>query len=133
MRLLAQSKGARFSNKDMIVFFLPIFFEQLMLLGLGVADTFMVSAKLGTTALAGVALVNRIDTFAKNFFIALAQGGSVVLAQYIGADDKNNAEKSLKNNILIVVGIGFLFMLLMFFCRFDGCLLFSLTHIYHVL
>lgn len=139
MRLLAQSKGARFSNKDMIVFFLPIFFEQLMLSGLGVADTFMVSAKLGTTALAGVALVNRIDTFAKNFFIALAQGGSVVLAQYIGADDKNNAEKSLKNNILIVVGIGFLFMLLMFFCKKQFIMLFfgdaqkdvlSVTHSY---
>ncbi len=55
-----------------------------MLAGLGFADTFMVSVKLGTTALAGVALVDRIDTFAKQFFLAFAQGGSVVLAQYMG-------------------------------------------------
>ena len=53
------------------MFFLPIFFEQLMLAGLGFADTWMVSSKLGTTALAGVALVNRIDNFAKQFFLAL--------------------------------------------------------------
>lgn len=113
MKLLAQPKGVRFSNREMIIFFLPIFLEQLMLAGLGVADTFMVSAKLGTTALAGVALVNRIDNFAKQFFLALAQGGSVVLAQYIGAQNEKNAQKSLKNNIQIVVSIGAVFMLLM--------------------
>jgi len=110
---LSQPKGVRFSNRDMILFFLPVFLEQLMLAGLSVADTFMVSAKLGTTALAGVALVNRIDNFAKQFFLALAQGGSVVLAQYIGAQNEKNAQKSLKNNIQIVVGIGAVFMLLM--------------------
>lgn len=113
MKLLAQPKGVRFSNREMIIFFLPIFLEQLMLAGLSVADTFMVSAKLGATSLAGVALVNRIDTFAKQFFLALAQGGSVVLAQYIGAQNEKNAQKSLKNNIQIVVSIGIIFMFLM--------------------
>ncbi len=117
MKFLSQPKGVRFSNRDMIVFFLPIFLEQLMLAGLSVADTFMVSAKLGTTALAGVALVNRLDNFSKQFFLALAQGGSVVLAQYIGAQDERNAQKSLKNNIQIVVAIGALFMLAMIFLK----------------
>ena len=111
--LLTQPKGVRFSNKYLIMFFLPIFFEQLMLAGLGFADTWMVSSKLGTTALAGVALVNRIDNFAKQFFLALAQGGSGVLAQYIGAKDEKDARGAMKTNIQIVVGIGILFMLFM--------------------
>ena len=115
LRLFAQPKGVRFSNKYLIMFFLPIFFEQLMLAGLSFADTLMVSAKLGTTALAGVSLVNRIDTFAKQFFLALAQGGSVVLAQYIGAENEKNAKKSMKTNIQIVVGIALLFMVFMIF------------------
>lgn len=115
MGLLAQPKGVRFSNKYLIMFFLPIFFEQLMLAGLGFADTWMVSSKLGQTALAGVALVNRIDNFAKQFFLALAQGGSVVLAQYIGAKDEKDAKGAMKTNIQIVVGIGILFMLFMVF------------------
>ena len=115
MKLFAQPKGVRFSNKYLILFFLPIFFEQLMLAGLSFADTLMVSAKLGTTALAGVSLVNRIDTFAKQFFLALAQGGSVVLAQYIGAENEKNAKKSMKTNIQIVVGIAILFMVFMIF------------------
>ncbi len=117
MKLLSQPRGVRFSNKEMILFFLPIFLEQLFLAGLGVADTFMVSAKLGTTALAGVALVNRIDNFAKQFFLALAQGGSVVLAQYIGAQNEKNSRKSLKINIQIVVALGALFMLVMLLFR----------------
>lgn len=99
MKLFAQPKGVRFSNKYLIMFFLPIFFEQLMLAGFGFADTLMVSSKLGTTALAGVALVQRVDNFAKQFLMALGQGGSVVLAQYIGAADEKNAKKSMKTNI----------------------------------
>lgn len=117
MKFLAQPKGARFTNKDMIIFLLPVFFETLMLAALSTADTFMVSTKLGTTALAGVALVNRIDNFAKQFFIAFAQGGSVVMAQYIGAKDEVDARKSLKSNIQIVVGFGVIIMLMMIFLK----------------
>lgn len=112
MNFLALPKEARFSNKYIFAFLLPVIFEQLMVAGLTMADTFMVS-KLGETAVAGVALVTRIDNFAKQFFVALGQGGTVVLAQYIGASDSFNAKKSLKDNIRIVVGIGLLIMLIM--------------------
>lgn len=105
MKWLALEKNATFSNKEIIAFFIPIFFEQLMVSCLGIADTLMVS-HLGETAVAGVALVNRIDNFAKRFFVALAQGGSVVLSQYIGAKDKELSEVSLKNNIRIVSFFG---------------------------
>ncbi len=98
-------EGVRFSNRQLIAFLLPILFEQLIVAGLNMADTFMVSF-LGETALAGVSLVKRIDNFVKAFFLALAQGGSVVLSQYIGANDEKFAKLSLKNNIRIVVGIG---------------------------
>ncbi len=112
MGFLSLPKQARFSNKYIFVFLLPVIFEQLMVAGLTMADTFMVS-KLGETAVAGVALVSRIDNFAKNFFVALAQGGTVVLAQYIGAQDMQNSKKSLKDNVRIVVGIGLLIMAVM--------------------
>lgn len=87
MRLFALPKDARFSNRDIFIFIIPIIFETLATAFLGIADTSMVS-HLGETAVAGVALVNRIDNFSKQFFIALAQGGCVVLSQYIGADKK---------------------------------------------
>lgn len=116
MKFLSLPKEARFSNKYIFLFLLPVIFEQLMVAGLTMADTFMVS-KLGETAVAGVALVSRIDNFAKQFFVALAQGGTVVLAQYIGAEDMENAKKSLRDNLRIVVGIGLLIMAVMVFFK----------------
>ena len=112
MKFWKLPEGSRFSNKQLIAFLLPVLFEQLMVAGLGMADTFMVSS-LGETAVAGVALVNRIDNFAKQFFVALAQGGSVVLSQYIGAQNQKSAQNALKNNIRIVVAIGLVIMLVM--------------------
>ncbi|MBE7034481.1 MAG: hypothetical protein E7406_09685 [Ruminococcaceae bacterium] len=116
MKLLALPQGARFTNKQIMAFLLPIFFEQLMVAGLNIADTFMVSF-FGDVSVAGVALVSRIDTFAKSFFLALAQGGSVVMSQYIGAKDSKKAQLSMKNNIRIVTLIGILVMLVMVIFR----------------
>lgn len=112
MNFFKLQAGSRFTNKQIIAFLLPVIFEQLMVAGLGMADTFMVSS-LGEVAVAGVALVSRIDNFAKQFFLALAQGGSVVLSLYIGANNQGNAQKALKDNIRIVVAIGLMTMLVM--------------------
>lgn len=112
MKFFALPDNVRFSNKQIIIFLIPIIFEQMMVLSLGLVDTLMVSS-LGDVCVAGVALVNRIDTFVKSFSLALAQGGSVVLSQYIGADNEKNAKISLKENIRVVTMIGVFIMLLM--------------------
>ena len=112
MSFLRLDSGARFTNKQILLFLLPVIFEQLTVAVLGIADTSMVSS-LGETALSGVALVSRIDNFAKQFFVALAQGGSVVMTQYIGAQNKKSAQTALKDNIRIVVGVGLLLALVM--------------------
>lgn len=112
MYTLRLGEDARFSNREMIVFILPVIFEQLMLGFLGIVDTFMVSS-LGEISVAGVALVNRIDTFAKQFLSALGTGGGVVLAQYIGARDRKNSESSLENNVIIVTAVGIFLMAVM--------------------
>ena len=116
MNFLKLPHGARFSNRHIMFFLLPILFEQLMVAGLNMADTFMVSF-LGEASVAGVALVSRIDNFVKCFLVALAQGGSVVMSQYLGAENKKRASLSLKNNIFFVVFIGILIMLVMVLFR----------------
>lgn len=116
MLSLRLDNNARFSNKQILAFLIPIFFEQLMLAGLGIADTFMVSF-LGESSVAGVALVNRIDNFVKQFLLALAQGGSVIMSQYIGARDDEKASLSLKNNIRIVILVALAIMSLMVIFR----------------
>ena len=116
MKPLELPQGSRFTNKQIIAFLLPIFFEQLMVAGLNIADTFMVSF-FGDVSVAGVALVARIDNFVKTFFSALAQGGSVVMSQYIGAQNSEKSRLSMKNNIRIVTIIGIVIMLVMVLFR----------------
>jgi len=101
MNFLKQSDNCRFSNKTILLFVLPIFLEQIMIAFIGIADTYMVSS-FGEAAVAGVSLVTSIDKFVKSIFTGLAAGASVVISQYIGADDKSNASKSMKTGIQIL-------------------------------
>lgn len=107
MGFLRLPPNAKFSNKFLILFALPVVFETIMVGFLGLADTFTVSF-LGETAVAGVALVNRIDTFVKQFLLALGQGGCVVVSQYIGAKRKELTCESMRENVRIIFLLGLL-------------------------
>ena len=72
-----------FSNKDLKGLIVPLFMEQLLVMLVGVADTFVVSYA-GEAAVSGVSLVNAFNTIFIYLFTALASGGAVVISQYIG-------------------------------------------------
>ena len=101
MNFIKQEQGARFSNKVITLFVLPIFLEQVLIAFIGIADTYMISG-FGDAAVAGVSLVRSIDAFVKSIFTGLAAGASVVVSQYIGAGDRHNAGKSLKTSVQLL-------------------------------
>ena len=72
-----------FSNKDLKKMIIPLFVEQMLVLLVGIADTFIISAS-GEAAVSGVSLVNAFNTIFIYLFTALASGGAVVISQYIG-------------------------------------------------
>ena len=76
--------------KNMIV---PLFFEQLLVMLVGIMDTFIVSY-VGEAAVSGVSLVNSFNTIFIYLFTALASGGAVVISQYIGNKDQKNSVRS---------------------------------------
>lgn len=82
-----------FSNKDLKNMIVPMFFEQLLVMLVGIVDTFVISYA-GESAVAGVSLVNSFNTIFIYLFTALASGGAVVISQYIGKKDKENSVKS---------------------------------------
>lgn len=104
MHFLGLPPEARFSNKKIFCFLLPVFLEQLMIAGMGIADTFMVSS-IGENAVAGVSLVTSVDKFVRQIFVALAAGGSVILSQYIGAENENKAEEALRSCVHVIFAI----------------------------
>lgn len=86
-------KRKTFSNKDIQKIAVPLFLEQLLVMLVGIADTFMISYA-GEAAVSGVSLVNQFNTIFIYIFTALASGGAVVISQYIGSHDPENGTRA---------------------------------------
>ena len=82
-----------FSNKQLQKLILPLFMEQLLVMLVGIADTFIISYA-GEAAVSGVSLVNSFNTIFIFLFTALASGGAVVISQYVGKRDASAAGQS---------------------------------------
>lgn len=83
-----------FSNQQLKKMIIPLFMEQLLLMMVGIVDTFVVSYA-GEAAVSGVSLVNSFNTIFIYLFTALAAGGAVVVSQYIGRRDYAAASESI--------------------------------------
>lgn len=70
---------------------IPLVIEQLLLMTVGMADTVMVTTS-GEAAVSGVSLVDNINTLIIQVFSALSTGGAVVVSQYLGRQDTDNAK-----------------------------------------
>lgn len=68
----------------------PLVIEQFLAMTIGMADTIMVTS-VGEHAVSGVSLVDSISILLINVFSALATGGAVVAAQYLGSRDEARA------------------------------------------
>jgi len=89
-----------FSNKQLKDMILPLFFEQLLVMFVGLADTFVVSYA-GEAAVSGVSLVNSFNNIFIMLFTALCSGGAVVVSQYIGRKEEHNASEAVSQLLMI--------------------------------
>lgn len=89
-----------FSNHDLKSLIVPLFMEQLLVMLVGVADTFIVSF-VSEAAVSGVSLVNSFNVIVIFMFTALASGGAVVISQYIGQKNSAAAGKTASQLLMI--------------------------------
>ena len=82
-----------FTSKDLKKLIMPLIFEQLLAVTVGLADSLMVS-KVGESAISAVSLVDSINLLLNQVFAALATGGAVVAGQYLGKKKEKEACKS---------------------------------------
>ncbi len=80
----------------------PLMIEQLLAVSIGLVDTLMVSS-VGEAAVSGVSLVDSISMLIIQILSALATGGAVVCAQYIGKKNVDEAKKSAGQLMFIMV------------------------------
>lgn len=102
-------KRQLFSNEAILRLILPLFFEQLLAMLVGIVDTFMISYA-GDAAVSGVSLVNMFNTIFIYLFTALASGGAVVVSQYVGSRNRKNANDSASQLLMIATVIALVFM-----------------------
>lgn len=98
-----------FTRKDLTRLLVPLVIEQLLAVTVGMADTIMI-AKRGEEAVSGISAVDAICVLLIGLFSALATGGAVVAAQYIG---QKNREKAREAANQLVLSVAFLSMILM--------------------
>lgn len=91
-----------FPNKALLGMIIPVFLEQFLVMLVGLADIAIVSYA-GEAAVSGVSLVNQFNTVFIYLFTALASGGSVVISQYIGRKDYQQAGEAASQLLLFSV------------------------------
>lgn len=103
-RVLAMNEKRLFSNRELAKILLPLVLQNILTITIGMADSIMVSGS-GEAAFAGVSLVNSLDTLLVQLFTSLAAGGTVVLAQAMGRDDRKTACNAAKQLLYVSVAI----------------------------
>ncbi len=100
-----------FSKVQLRKLIIPLIIEQILAVTVGMADTIMVST-VGEAAISGVSLVDMINGLLLAVFAALATGGAVVTAQYIGGRKIEKACESAKQLLIIAFVIAISIMVI---------------------
>lgn len=102
MEPTARTEQPLFSDRALARLLIPLVVEQLLLMMVGMADTMMVTT-VGEAVVSGVSLVDNINTLIINIFSALATGGTVVVAQYLGRRDVDSARSAAKQLLYVAL------------------------------
>ncbi len=98
---MEQSSTIEFSNKKILLILLPLVFEQILNVAVGLADTVMVSS-VGESAVSGVSLVDSINILLVSLFMAMTTGGYVIISQALGQKKEDKARESANQMVLVI-------------------------------
>lgn len=91
--------------KCIMVLAIPAIIENILQVFIGVVDTYFIG-KIGTDAIAAVGLTNLTMNVYISFFLALGVGATAVVSRNIGAGNIVDANKAVKQSIMIGLFIG---------------------------
>ena len=100
--------------KQLLLFFLPIWFGTLFQQLYNTADTLIVANFVGTNALAAVGATGAFVNLLVGLFVGLCSGAGVVIAQSWGAHDPEAVDRQVHTALVLSVGLGALLTVLGF-------------------
>ena len=96
-----------FTKKQIWKLLIPLMVEQVLTSLMGTVDTMMVSCA-GSAAISAVSLVDSINVLIIYVFSAMATGGAIICAQYLGRSQKDEANDTGRQLVLTVVFLSLL-------------------------
>ena len=93
-----------FSRRALLHLMAPLIVQLIFTALMGTADTMMV-ARVGDAAVSGVSLVDAVNNLMLMVLTATATGGTIVCAQYLGAEDRAGANNAARQVLLSVTVI----------------------------
>lgn len=105
-----------YDNKALAALILPLICEQIFTAFMGTADSMMVS-NVGAAAISAVSLVDSINILVIQAFYALASGGAIVCANFLGQGRRDRAEDSANQLLFVIFYISIAITLLCLFFR----------------
>ena len=100
-------------RKDVFNLAIPIMTEQLFVISLGMINT-MMAGHIGKEAVSAIGMVDSVNNIFIAFFSALAIGGMVVVAQFIGQGNIKKANAAMQQALFSGLIITFLVTIIMF-------------------
>nr|WP_081757008.1 MATE family efflux transporter [Gorillibacterium massiliense] len=87
--------------RQMISLFIPILIDQAFIIGLNLLNTAMISSS-GVAAVSAVSTIDSLNVFLINVFVAVATGGTVVVAQYKGSGNDSMVSRAVSSSVTSV-------------------------------
>ncbi len=108
--------GESIDYHHVVSLFVPVLVDQTFVVCLSMLNTSMVSSS-GAAAVSAVSMVDSLNLFILNVFIAIATGGTVVIAQYRGSGNREMASKSAPQAFCIVTVVAIVVMVILIAAR----------------
>jgi len=103
--------GDTLDYRQILSIILPLLIDQAFLVCMNLVNTAMISSS-GLAAVSAVNMVDSVNIFLINVFIAVATGGTVVVAQYTGRGNQKMVPKALAGSVSAVFSIALMITLL---------------------
>ncbi len=105
-------KNVSFS-KEVSVLAIPVALQCMLQSSFSIIDQIMIG-QLGSVSIAAIGLAGKFSSIYSVVVAAIGAVAGIMISQYIGSDNKEEADKSLSVNLLAAIAVSLIFMLLCF-------------------
>lgn len=103
-------------SKNLILFALPFMLSNLIQSLYNIADMLIVGRYIGKVGISGVNIGGQVTFIMTNVAVSICAGATIIIAQYIGAKDRTNANKTIATllTFLLIMAISATAFMLIF-------------------